>query len=82
MSTLQYDFAPTPNGVGFNNPVSSRFRGRFSHNLVRESIQNALDQHDISKKEPVKVKFSLFTIPARKIPDVNRLARIFKSCMN
>jgi hypothetical protein len=78
-SKLQYEFAPTGGGdeTGFNDPVTSTFKGDYSYYLARESIQNIIDA---AESFPVKANFELFTINSRQLPRPNQLRGIFEAC--
>ena len=56
---------PSPKTEGWNDPAAQHFTGDQIKGLVRESIQNSLDNHSESHisgngtEEPVLIKFDL-----------------------
>ena len=67
---------PSPKTEGWNDPAAQHFTGHQVKGLVRESIQNSLDnqayppQKKEKTKTPVIVKFELFDIDKNNIPDL------------
>lgn len=67
---------PSPKTEGWNDPAAQHFTGHQVKGLVRESIQNSLDnqahpcEKDKEKKIPVIVKFDLFEINKSELPDL------------
>ena len=59
---------PSPKTEGWNDPAAQHFTGHQVKGLVRESIQNSLDNHaenDGKREEqkiPVIIKFEIFEI--------------------
>jgi len=68
---------PSPKTEGWNDPAAQHFTGDQIKGLVRESIQNSLDNHsDVHSskngtKEPVLIKFDLIEINKSDIPDID-----------
>lgn len=79
---LNYYFAPTGGGedTGYNDPVTSNFKGNIYSQLARESLQNIIDAHDPQKNSPVRAEFSLLNIRPDKLPHFTRLMDIFRKC--
>jgi hypothetical protein len=68
---------PSPKTEGWNDPAAQHFTGHQIKGLVRESIQNSLDNHsDVQsskdgKTKPVLIKFDLSEINKSDIPDLD-----------
>jgi len=68
---------PSPKTEGWNDPAAQHFTGHQIKGLVRESIQNSLDNHSNDqsskdgKKKPVLIKFDLSEINKSDIPDLD-----------
>ena len=68
---------PSPKTEGWNDPAAQHFTGDQIKGLVRESIQNSLDNHSESHisgngtEEPVLIKFDLIEINKSDIPDLD-----------
>jgi len=81
MSELRYEFAKTDGGeeVGFNDSVTTSFKGHIAYFLARESIQNIIDVVDDQKK-PVIADIQLRKINANEIPKSKQLEKILLAC--
>jgi|GEM_PF-4056809 len=68
---------PSPKTEGWNDPAAQHFTGHQVKGLVRESIQNSLDndvlkfQKNKGQAVPVIIKFELFEIKKSEIPDLD-----------
>ena len=62
---------------GINDSGVATFRGTPLKSLAREICQNSLDAATAGK---IKVEFSMFTIPAEKLPGRNDLKDTFEKC--
>ena len=80
MSNYKWHFALTGGGgeEGFEDAGMAHFISQPHHYIARETIQNALDAKDESKKgEPVVVEFKKFKVPTEKaIPDLDEYKKI------
>ena len=77
---LDYIFAETGGGEegGFNDPVTTAFKGDFSY-LAREAIQNIIDARD-DASHPVRAEFELINVRADELPEFDRLKAVFEDC--
>ncbi len=66
---MKWYFPPTGGGVsyGVNDSSQEHFRANAWENTIREIIQNSLDAFNEHNNNPVVVKISEITIPAREI---------------
>lgn len=78
---LVYEFAKTEGGeeIGFNDSVTTTFKGHPAYSLARESIQNIIDAVDDTTK-PVIAEFRFKKINAHELPSHEQLAEIFEAC--
>lgn len=78
---LNYEFAENGGGeeVGFNDSVTTSFKGHIAYFLARESIQNIIDA---ASKFPVQAEFKLSKIKANNLPSPDQLKKIFEACRN
>ncbi len=78
---LVYEFAKTEGGeeIGFNDSVTTTFKGHPAYSLARESIQNIIDAID-DKTKPVIAEFNLKKIKGHELPDYGQLAEVFECC--
>jgi len=80
MSNNIWHFAKTGGGgeEGFEDAGMAYFKADPHHYIARETIQNALDAKDETKKgEPVVVEFKLFKAPTEEaIPDLDEYKKI------
>ncbi len=76
---LNYEFAENGGGeeVGFNDSVTTSFKGHIAYFLARESIQNIIDA---AVKFPVRAEFQLSKIRTSDLPRADQLKEIFKAC--
>jgi hypothetical protein len=76
---LNYEFAENGGGeeIGFNDSVTTSFKGHIAYFLARESIQNIIDA---AVKFPVRAEFQLSKIKASDLPRPEQLKEIFKAC--
>ena len=79
---IRYEFGSTNGGdeTGFNDPVSTAYKGNISYYLARESLQNVIDARDPKSDKPAVAVFSLVKVPISVIPDLNNLEKVFKTC--
>lgn len=78
---LHYEFAPTGGGdeTGFNDPVTTSFKGDIPYFLARESIQNIID-NKLPNSLPARAEFKLFKIHASELVGVSELRQIIQKC--
>lgn len=76
---LKYEFADNGGGeeIGFNDSVTTSFKGHIGYFLARESLQNVIDA---AVAFPVRAEFGVMKIPARTLPNPEQLESVFKSC--
>ena len=67
---------------GINDAGIETFTANIKRSLVRENLQNALDAVIPNSKEPVRVEFSLFNIPADQVPDIATLRDVVDKCIS
>lgn len=81
VTNLVYEFAKTDGGneMGFNDSVTTTFKGHPAYSLARESIQNIIDAVDDATK-PVIAEFSLNTIKSHELPSFNQLEKVMDAC--
>jgi len=74
---LHYEFAPTGGGdeTGFNDPVTTSFKGDIPYFLARESIQNIID-NKLKNSIPARAEFKLFTVHTSDLVNVSELKDI------
>lgn len=65
---------------GFSDGAIDTFAGRRLSSLVREVIQNSLDAVDRSQNNPVKVIFSLESVPKSELQDLLELRTHLAQC--
>lgn len=80
---LVYEFEKSYGGeeIGFNDSVTTTFKGHPAYSLARESIQNIIDVVDDQTK-PVIAEFCLKKINGYTLPNYEQLVEIFESCKN
>ena len=66
---------------GENDALTDLFSGPTFHALVRESLQNSLDAHQIDNPSATKVEFVLRTLPSSKLKDVFDIRDHVEACM-
>lgn len=78
-----YEFAPTGGGdeTGFNDPVTTSFKGDIPYFLARESIQNVID-NKLKNSYPARTEFKLLKIHASELVNVSELKDILIKCRN
>lgn len=78
---LHYEFAPTGGGdeTGFNDPVTTGFKGDIPYFLARESIQNIID-NKLPNLLPAITEFKLFNIHVSDLIKISDLKNIFIKC--
>ncbi|MFC1625875.1 hypothetical protein ACFL1Q_02455 [Patescibacteria group bacterium] len=78
---LNYEFAPTGGGdeTGFNDPVTTSFKGDIPYFLARESIQNIID-NKLNNSSPARTEFTLSKIRASGLVNVSELKNILIKC--
>ena len=79
---------PSPKTEGWNDPAAQHFTGHQVKGLVRESIQNSLDNHaenDGKREEqkiPVIIKFEIFEINKDEVPDLDNYRKHLEAIKN
>lgn len=63
--------------AGFNEGAIDIFQGRGNQALVREIIQNSADAR-ASTEEPVRVVFSIFSVPVEETPEISTLRPVLE----
>lgn len=78
----KWRFASNNNGVvdGFNDPGIETFSANSIASMVREVIQNSVDQQ-VDESRPVVVDFDFFQVTQDEIPGGKQLADIFDRCI-
>lgn len=78
---LHYEFAPTGGGdeTGFNDPVTTSFKGDIPYFLARESIQNIID-NKLKNSSPARAEFKLLKIHTSELVNTSELKDIFTKC--
>lgn len=66
---------------GGNNPGIETFSDTPIRSMVRETIQNSIDER-VNKCIPVTVEFSLFKCSNNEIPGMNQLRDVFNECLD
>lgn len=76
---LKYEFADNGGGeeIGFNDSVTTSFKGHIGYFLARESLQNIIDA---AIAYPVRAEFEVTTIPAKQLPNPEQLEATFRAC--
>lgn len=79
----KWRFASNNNGVvdGFNDPGIETFSADSIASMVREVIQNSIDQQ-VDDSRPVVVDFDFFQVTQDEIPGGRQLAEIFDCCID
>lgn len=81
---MEWQFSTTKNGYkeGWNSPGLTQFAGNALLNLVRETIQNSLDNpnQDNDENTPVVVKFIEHNVDRNKIPGLENLIEHLVAC--
>ncbi|MEJ8817408.1 hypothetical protein [Lacibacter sp. H407] len=77
---LQWYFGPSGSEEhGPKDSITQTFKGDKYYSLAREVIQNSLDAV-VDKSQPVKVKFSLFTILKQDLPQLFDVSKRYQMC--
>lgn len=78
----KWRFAPNNNGIvdGFNDSGIETFSANSIASMVREVIQNSVDQQ-VDENRPVVVDFDFFQASQDEIPGGRQLAGIFDRCI-
>lgn len=78
----KWRFASNNKGVvdGFNDPGIETFSADSISSMVREVIQNSVDQQ-VDENRPVVVDFDFFQVTQDEIPGGKQLANIFDRCI-
>lgn len=81
MRPTEWQFASTQGGQedDVSSPLIEMFEGDYNYYLAREILQNALDAHDDSKNEPVRVEFSLEYFSHAMFPGYSKFLEILQS---
>ncbi|MEG0051443.1 MAG: hypothetical protein RR712_04620 [Terrisporobacter sp.] len=65
---------------GINDTGIETFNDDPIHSLVKETIQNSLDERSSNASEPVVVKFNLHEIDNNQFPYLDNLKNVLNSC--
>lgn len=67
-------------GRGENDSQRELFPGERYQTLIRESIQNSLDHHDVNCQKPVRVEYSIRRIPTSEFINLKELRGHIQKC--
>lgn len=80
MNSWQFENWKTGSMHGWNHGISTNFRNNTLKNLVRETIQNSLDNREDSKPAVI-VEFNEHTVSSDKIPSMLDLTDVIRKCL-
>ena len=66
--------------TGFNNGALDQFKGQRLSSTVRELIQNSLDAPKIDDKAPIGVKFRIYKVDSREVPEITFIKNHLVGC--
>lgn len=78
----KWRFVSNGNGeeIGFNDPGIEIFSANSIPSMVREVLQNSIDQR-VDPSQPVYVEFEIFEVRSDKIPGMKDLKDSFRKCI-